>query len=291
MLVVNIISIGFISGIYTSFQDKEKVFLSGMSQPSILGYSTDNPKDFESTEFDKLTNLIKDTKGNFGLYIYDLTTNKEYIYNEEHEFYAASVFKLYLVTSIYRQIEIGKLNLDDKYKVEETDITGGTGYLQYEKSKDKEYTLLELIGLTLKQSDNTAQNILIRIIDKKYLNEKIFTKDNITTPKLIGNFLLKLSENKYLSPQSTTAILSIISETDFDNRINAGLSPDIVFAHKIGTWPEKDTWHDCGIAINQDKKVIVCLMSMGTEENKFLEIAKKVGVFITNTINSTYKIE
>lgn len=286
LLLINSISIGFIYGIHTGLDTKKNTaYLIPRAEQSILGYATqDAPKIiYEDSAFGRLQKELDATKGTFGLYIIDTKSEKTYSHNADEEFYAASVFKLFLVNSVYQQIEAGKVSIDDKHKIEEEDKAGGTGIIQYEKDKEKEYSVLDLVTLALQKSDNTAQNVLIRLINKKYINEKVFTKDNYSSPEKVGLFIRNFYNNKYTNQANTQTIIQLLSTTDFDNRINEGLHPDIMFSHKIGTWPEGNAWHDCGLASFKDQAVIVCLMSKDTTEQDFLEVSKQVGSFI-NTL-------
>jgi len=287
LLLINSISIGFIYGIHTGLTTKKTTaYLIPRAEQSVLGYATQvAPKTaYEDSAFGRLQKELDTTRGKFGLYIFDTKSEKTYSHNADEKFYAASVFKLFLVTSVFQQVEDGKISLDDKYKLEENDKTGGTGVLQYEEDKEKEYTVLELVTLALQKSDNTAQNMLIRIIGKSYINESVFTKNNYSSPKKVGMFIRSFYSNTYTGKDNTQTIAQLLSTTDFDNRINNGLHKDITFAHKIGTWPEGNAWHDCGIASSKDQAVIVCLMSQGTTELDFLNISKQVGEFINTLI-------
>jgi len=71
-----------------------------------------------------------------------------------------------------------------------------------------------------------------------------------------------------------------MSSTLFDDRIHQGLSEDTKFSHKIGNWPDTSSWHDCGIAPRNNKKIVVCVMSRNTTYENFLEVTKDVGEFV-----------
>ena len=65
--------------------------------------------------------------------------------------------------------------------------------------------------------------------------------------------------------------------TDFDNRIHLGLYERAKFSHKIGNWPETNTWHDCGILLDNKNPAIICVMSEGIEFNEFITVASATG--------------
>jgi hypothetical protein len=74
-----------------------------------------------------------------------------------------------------------------------------------------------------------------------------------------------------------------MSNTSFDDRINSGLDTNTTFAHKIGNWPEENSWHDCGILLSPQTNLIVCLMSKNTTLSDFKNTSKNLGQYISQS--------
>ena len=159
------------------------------------------------------------------------------------------------------------------------DFSSGTGTIQ-SASVGTEFTLDYVLDRLLKDSDNTAQNMLLRYVSNADLNEEFtslppnnsFLSQNIASPKEVSEFI------NILYPE----VLQKMEQTSFDNRITAGLAEDIIFSHKIGNW--NDTWHDCGVAKKDEKEVIVCVMSGNTSFENFQVVTRKVGEFVNNLL-------
>jgi beta-lactamase class A len=234
--------------------------------------------------FEDIQALLKRTPGTYSLYIKNLSTNVVESYNPDLFYNAASVFKVFVGVSVMKNVEQKNINLDYYFKITPEDYEGGTGILQYEDVGDT-YPVSELLSLAMKKSDNVAQNILIRAIEKKYIPDSTFTLENESSARKIGVFLENFYKNKYTSKTSRDYLLDLMKETDFDDRINLGLSNNLEFAHKIGNWPSTRSWHDCGIVMKENKAVVVCLLSRDTAFDDYTVVASAVGKFIESTIN------
>jgi beta-lactamase class A len=250
-----------------------------VQEQDVQGESTNVSK----STFSELRDLMKGTKGTYSLYIKDLQTNVVNDYNSDLFYNTASVFKIYMAVSVMKNIEQKNINMDFYYKITSADYEGGTGVLQYE-SVGSRYKVSELLDLAMRKSDNVAQNILIRAIGKNYINDDTFSIDNDSSARKIGVFLENFYENKYITKESRDYLLALMEETDFDDRINLGLSSGTTFAHKIGNWPNLNSWHDCGIATKGSKSAVVCLLSKNTSYNDYLVIAKHVGQYTDSSL-------
>ena len=231
------------------------------------------------TEFSALTSEVSKVNGSFSIYIKNKSTNQEYLYNAEKEYYSASLFKIIVAQATFTKVKNGTLALDNKVALMSEDFSSGTGTIQ-SSSVGTEFTLDYVLDRLLKDSDNTAQNMLLRYVSNAGLNEEFtslppnnsFLSQNIASPKEVSEFI------NILYPE----VLQKMEQTSFDNRITAGLAEDIIFSHKIGNW--NDTWHDCGVAKKDEKEVIVCVMSGNTSFENFQVVTRKVGEFVNNLL-------
>lgn len=76
---------------------------------------------------------------------------------------SASTVKLAVMVTVYRLIDAGQLDLEQRHRLEETDRTGGSGVLQH-LSPGLEPTLGDLLYLMMSISDNPATNILTALV-------------------------------------------------------------------------------------------------------------------------------
>jgi beta-lactamase class A len=234
------------------------------------------------TELEKSLNfLIADLSGTYGVYFVLLNNAESAGINENQVYTAASVNKLLIMVNFYQQVEAGRLSEDEVYILKRADVQDyGTGILRYQ-SLGSEYTYKELVELSGKKSDNTAAWVLQNKVGSKTLQnsldslgmDKTSMKNNTTTPKQMGDYLVLLYNFKLLSEENTAKIFSFLTKTDFENRIPQGIPANIKVAHKIGN--EAQTYNDCGIVFSNNPYVL-CILTKEVKEQEALDVLPKI---------------
>jgi len=242
------------------------------------------------TEFVELTKKLTIEPGVYGLYIKDVGSGKEFKYNDTTEFYSASLYKVPIAAAVLKEVEAGKLKLDDTATYLPYDYASGTGVIGT-YSHGIQLKISDILSELLKNSDNTAQNILLRTLSYKNVqdtfnavvpdkNTSTFYRYNLSTPGEISYVFEKLYFGDYLGTENKKYLSDLMINTSFEDRISAYLTDGLIFSHKIGSWP--DSWHDCGVVYTETKEseLIVCLMSQRAPYENFLNSAKMTGEFI-----------
>lgn len=272
-------------------------------------------KKFESptnlAAFDELKITTASTTGIYGIYIKSLDSGQKYKYNVEELFYGASLYKLPIAVLTLNQAQginqnvapkenideesdkdvekdeaESKIKLEDEVEYTKIDFTDGSGSIA-ESDFGTKYTIEELLNKLLKESDNVAQNMLIRtltedLVEKEFArlspggeNSKYYDENQTSPAEIVGVLEKAFGETAV----GFSNIFSIMSETEFDSSVHAGLKEETVFSHKIGTFGEKGVWHDCGIVLSKSP-TIVCVMSKDTTKEDFANISKLTGEFV-----------
>ncbi|GIW69887.1 MAG: serine hydrolase [Patescibacteria group bacterium] len=244
-------------------------------------------------KFEELTKKLTIEPGFYGLYIKDIGSGMELKYNEKSEFYTASLYKVPIAAAVLKEVEKGKLSLDDTATYLPYDYAAGTGVIGG-YSHGIQLKIREILTELLKNSDNTAQNILLRTLSYKNIQDTFdtvvpdkdtstFYRYNLSTPYEIGKVIEELYFGKYLNSQHKQYLFDLMTDTSFEDRISPYLEENLIFSHKIGNWPE--SWHDCGVVKSTvtESELIVCLMSQKAPYENFLNAAKVTAEFI-NTI-------
>lgn len=291
----------------TEFEKPSKISVASPPSDTVIqSKNTENTKDTEdtvistpTTAFDQLTDSVKAKSGIYSLYIKDLTTLQTYEYNADQLIYGASLYKILVGGAVYELISQNKLSLNYEYTYEGQDFTGGTGVLQTQ-SVGSIYSIKELLDFLFKNSDNIAQNILIRNLtesaissfyqkfadssDSSAFTNQFYTSGR-TSAKETAYILESLHKNENWSRSSRKAFFDHMIDTDYDDRISRGLDSSLIFSHKIGNWPD-NSWHDCGIVFDKaySNPVVVCLMSKQVDQSQFFEIAEETGRFINSLL-------
>ncbi len=207
--------------------------------------------------------------------------------NEREEFVAASTIKVPIAMALLKAVENGKLMLTDSYSLEELDLNADFGDL-YKVGADKEFTVEELLKIMLEQSDNTAQNALVKVFNRIGINDPLvnvyaflgweFTQNlpgfgelpsySKITLKTLSNVFLTLYDAKYISVEHSNKIFGYLANTPFDDKIAAGVPKGVTVSHKIGTSTMEETFSDCGIVYAPNRNYFLCLGSNGGDEKR-----------------------
>ena len=232
----------------------------------------------------KFKEASKNLSGVYGLYVVRLGDGSAYGVSENETFQAASLIKLPVMVAMYKEVEGGNLNLDTKYTLKLSDKKVGSGSL-YAKSVGYTLTYRDLIRLMGKQSDNTAFAIVRNVLGDEKINNIISEtgmantslEDNETTPYDIGVFLENLWRGNVVSEESKDEIISLLTDTIYEDHLAAGIPEGIPIAHKFGR--EVHVVNDAGIVFSS-KPFALVIMSKGVVEKEadkvFPEIAHMV---------------
>jgi beta-lactamase class A len=165
----------------------------------------------------------------------------------------------------------------------------------------KEYSQEELIEYMIKYSDNISFQVLLNALGNEKFN-KVFTDlqlfypdtvvsiDDYITPFQFSLFFRTLYNATYLSTASSEKVLKLLSESDFNDGIVAGVPKGTAVAHKfgVGVVNQQDgtaqgELHDCGIVYHGTHPYLLCVM---TKSSAAIE---KVAGVISRISTVTYR--
>ena len=214
--------------------------------------------------------------GVYGLYVVDLTSSYSFGLSEKESFEAASLIKLPVIATAYREAEKGNLDLETVYILKDSDKIAGSGSLYYKDAGTK-LTYKELLRLMANQSDNTAYGIMKRILGDSKINAVIedlgmyqtSIKENSTSPSDIGIFFEKLWDGDIVSEADKEEILANLTNTTYEEWIAAGIPDNVRVAHKYGR--ELHVVNDAGIVFSS-KPFVMVILSKGVVEREADEV-------------------
>lgn len=103
----------------------------------------------------KLRALTQHFRGDIGIYVKNLKTQKEVHIQADSIFPTASIIKVPILAGIFDKIEKGELTLDQKFTYRSSQQYGGSGLMQFFKDSS-ETDLATMIGLMISHSDNVT---------------------------------------------------------------------------------------------------------------------------------------
>ncbi|SIS13081.1 beta-lactamase class A [Peribacillus simplex] len=119
---------------------------------------------------DRLEEVIQDATGTFGVYVKHLESGETAAINENRFFQAASVFKIPILAALYRDVEIGKVRLQERIRLEEVDLVNGSGIFK-ELIPGIDVTIKNLATMMIIVSDNVGTDKLLNILGKENVNQ------------------------------------------------------------------------------------------------------------------------
>lgn len=180
--------------------------------------------------------------GTFGIFIKNLSTGQEVSLNEEESFPSASLYKLFVMYTLYQK---GVKGEEDNIKAMITVSSNESSlYLVDKYTSWAEMTEI-MQGLGLK---NTTLN----------------QNPIITTPKDVAKLLELISLGKAVNLEASIAMLELMASQEINDRIPFSLPAKTLVAHKTGEL--EDVRHDAGVIITPENNFILVLMSKGSPD-------------------------
>jgi beta-lactamase class A len=181
--------------------------------------------------------------------------------NPRDHFPMQSVYKLPISMAVMKQVDDGKLKLDQKVRIAKEDYVGEAAHspIRDKNPNGAELTVNELLRYTLSESDGTASDALMKLAGnasaiQTYLTglqvndltvvntEKEFSQDstlqfrNYATPESAVAVLRALFERRELSESSQALLMKYMTDSKPGAKRLKGLLPTgTIVAHKTGT--------------------------------------------------------
>lgn len=201
--------------------------------------------------------------GQFGVSVRELGGQGRYAsYNADQLFFAASIYKLYVVDYLFGRIEAG--NLDPA-------TTLGSN-----RSVD------DCINAIILVSDNACPEGVANAVGWGTLNA---SAHNITGGvSLVGgnikvsangaaDFMVKLYDGQLMSASNTNRLLGLMKNQKYRQAIPAG-SRGATVADKVGFYG--GSWHDVGIVYGAKSTYVLSVMSKGASYTNIADLAGKI---------------
>ena len=199
--------------------------------------------------------------GTYGVVVYDPSSAKTVALNADQRFLAASLTKLPVLFTLYRAAARGEVNLEDEISMLPSDIQAyGTGVL-YRYPVGYTMTLRECARFMIKESDNTAWVMLNRYLGREYIEAELYDIGarstsywipNTTTPNDVLLMLQTIADPSYTTPQLSTEMLDLMTNTSFEDRLPQPLPEGTRVAHKIGSYG--DIFSDAGVVFPEGSR-------------------------------------
>lgn len=208
--------------------------------------------------------------------IRDLSTGVTSGYNMNAVMPAASTIKIPIMVEVFRQMEAGKFDLNRRVELYASDRDWGSGDIAGSPIGST-FPVSTLLAQMITVSDNTAANMLIRLVGRHNINDTMkdlglhhtHLADYIrtaeysvrttlrTTPSDMVSLLSDMAKNQLIDEWSSRQMIAILEHQEINTLLPVPL-PDIPIAHKTGSF--NDTLNDVGI-VYADSPYVIAVMT------------------------------
>jgi beta-lactamase class A len=122
------------------------------------------PASFEQELERRLKTICDGAQGTVGLSLVHIESGKTISINGKSQLPLYSVFKLPLAVAVLKDVEENRLRLDQKVHVTPAEIVSGTPENTALWEKPVDFTIEQLIGVSISRSDNTSTDKLLQLI-------------------------------------------------------------------------------------------------------------------------------
>lgn len=208
----------------------------------------------------KINSILKNKKATVGVSVLGFENGFKYDKNGDKKLPMQSVFKFHIAAAVLNAVDQGKLSLDQKIKLDQSNLLENTWSPLRDQyaGKNAEVPLSEVIEYTVAKSDNNGCDILLRLLGgtqvvQKFMdskgvkgfqikyNEEDMHKDwnvqyeNYSTTKSAADVLKKLYDGKLLSKKSTDYLMKVMLSTSTGlNKMVEQLPKNTPVARKTG---------------------------------------------------------
>jgi beta-lactamase class A len=180
---------------------------------------------------------------------------QSFAYRADVQIPSASVIKLPIMLELMERVKAGTINLDAVDMLTEAEKVGGDGILKTYPDQSR-VSYRELLRLMLIKSDNTATNILIHLLGRDAINQRIRQlglersqlnrvmmdtlaarqgRENYVTAQEMTTLLEKVYRHQVATPERCEEMLTILKQNEDTLTILRLLPKSMAIAHKTGT--------------------------------------------------------
>ncbi len=226
----------------------------------------------------QLASAATHAPGHVGIAIEDLATGMTSGVNASESLPAASTIKIPVMVEVFKQMEAGTLGLNTVMHLQAHDKDYGWGELA-DARLGTSRSIKALLWAMITQSDNTATNMLIRMVGRGHINatmndlglQRTHLTDDIrsetnairyalrTSPKDMVKLLDAIARDRLVDSWSSKQMLAILTGQTHNSLLPMSLPKDIRIAHKTGSL--HDTLNDVGIVYHEDEPYVIAVMT------------------------------
>jgi beta-lactamase class A len=226
----------------------------------------------------QLATLSLRAPGHVAMEVKDLHTGLSSAVNPSASMPAASTIKIPVMVEVFKQLAAGNFDLNTRVALLQSDKDWGSGSI-CDASVGRRYRVAQLLRAMIDVSDNTASNMLIRLVGRSNVNDTMTAlglvhthlRDYIRTqgssiryalrssPSDMVRLLTQMAKDQLIDQWSSREMIAILSGQRHNTLLPEPLPSGVQIAHKTGTLD--DTLNDVGIVYAAQEPYVIAVMT------------------------------
>jgi beta-lactamase class A len=235
------------------------------------------PPPFAALDRDVRT-AARHVPGAIALDVLDLNTGYHTGFNAGMSMPAASTIKLAVMVEVFEALETGSIDLNRRVTLRSGDKDSGSGDLSDDRP-GRSFPVSVLLAKMIDISDNTATNMLIRLVGRRNINSQMrelglshtHLSDDVrtdgwsirqalrTSPADLVHLLMLMARGELIDQWSSDEMISLLEADRYKTLLPEPLPNYVAIAHKTGSLI--DTLNDAGIVYASDAPYVIAIMT------------------------------
>ncbi len=224
---------------------------------------------------ERLRQILGEEADSYAVVVEDLRTGRGASFNAETVFYAASLFKLFVMYEAFHQHSLGLLEWTDELVM--TPYYDGFGLSLRRTALCDALTVARAMQAMMSVSDNAAAVLLQDLVGSENVNRSLgalgLTSSRIDeemplTAADLALLLEAIGRGEAVDAEASEEMMALMKAEELDNGLRAELPEDVELAHKTGNW--SNATHDVGLVLAPSGTYIIVILSNRDHETALI---------------------
>jgi beta-lactamase class A len=225
----------------------------------------------------RLMSVLDDEEDEYAFVVKDLSSGRGATHNADKNFYAASLFKLFVMYEVFNQQESGSVDWQDELLV--TPYYESQGLGPRETALCQVLTVSEAVQAMMRISDNAAAHLLQDLVGPANVNQSLqalgildsglYSVELPSTASDVAWLLEAIANGEAVSEAASADMVELMASESINNGLRSGVPARVKVAHKTGNW--SDATHDAGIVFAESGPYLFVAMSEADYETDLIE--------------------
>jgi beta-lactamase class A len=228
---------------------------------------------------DRLMSVLEDEdeEDGYAFLVKDLSTGRGATHNADKNFYAASLFKLFVMYEVFNQQASGLVDWEDELLM--TPYYESQGLGPRETALCQVLTVSEAMQAMMRISDNAAAHLLQDLVGSVNVDQSLqalgildsglYSVELPSTASDVAFLLEAIANGEAVSEAASADMVELMATESIDNGLRSGVPARVKVAHKTGRW--SGATHDAGIVFAESASYLFVAMSEADYETPLIE--------------------